>query len=357
MARSSPTKQKSAARKLPNETGNAQENVVLKEKFVALNRWIGHLEEVINQLDVEMDKASLVMTGAVLNGQPLSSDTMNEFLGKLEQCMLECYQGGPATSLFHADLETYVTGLSAEVLKSVATQREVSKSKVNSCESMRGSCDHEATKIAVDEMIAYALDELGDNLRIAQGLRDEYDSLLNLCQTTPASIENPDHVEIGMGLNNYVLSRPGHTDYSIEPDDFGLFTRFVQKVIKQAPGEIVPWADVNRSVSRPGSDPDSATASTRTRDRLKGLREKLELALGATPNSCDWVETVKGQGLRLNTSVPWCISPDLEKSMCSRRSVFDRSTDAQKMAENTPNTGDSRWRAQRRHAEPTTTDN
>jgi len=109
----------------------------------------------------------------------------------------------------------------------------------------------------------------------------------------------------------------------------------VQKIADGCPHEVVLWRHVNDAVG--AKNADSHTASQPVRSKLGEINDQITASFGTPPPADpdadeDWLETVKTVGVRLKTSVTWCITEDLWRLLCGA-SVHDHPTNPHILAD------------------------
>jgi DNA-binding winged helix-turn-helix (wHTH) protein len=139
-------------------------------------------------------------------------------------------------------------------------------------------------------------------------------------------------VTVLTGEDRYALKAELRPVFSIPPNVNMVFGLFVQKILKGVPGELVLWNELNRSMGV--DDPTRKSACSALRTAVNDLR-KLLSEWGSPEDGQPWLITRKRQGLSLNESVKWTLSPELKEGLTERPSVWGLPTDPSTMANNT----------------------
>jgi hypothetical protein len=130
-------------------------------------------------------------------------------------------------------------------------------------------------------------------------------------------------VTISKGQGSIQLTSSGRRQVPIIPRHYRLFSAFALRVLKDAPGEIVPWETLHALMGLKDAVP---TASHRTLRRvLETLNDLLLAGLGQPPDGQDWILSKRKHGAYLNTSCAWRIRKALWKQLGGRPDVWTQS--------------------------------
>lgn len=161
-------------------------------------------------------------------------------------------------------------------------------------------------------------------------------------------------VTISMGDRCYILLSEGIEPLYLTGEQSAAFAKFVHRVAIGAPGELIPWEEINRvaGITQPTSTSRQEQFMAK---QLSDLNRRLT-RWAVPPDAGAWIGTVKGKkgGRSLNASVKWLANTDhpLMNGLTRRsQSVSGPELSPIKAAQLTPERG-TQMPARARHAPP-----
>jgi len=302
------------------------DRAILREKFRIVNeyietnekfqRWVQYQTEMLIDIQSDPDPGPLVR--------------------QVKDLVQKSFVPPAVCDLIDADLQTAREALSPAFLQAQHAHLALLTETWTSLDAAVAKTDSQETVNAIGAAVTATSAYFDVALLPAKLLREQYVADLQRPFTTsatqpltPARQSQPvKRVLSSQGDKNFSLHADDAQPVSVPTDFSKIMVLFLSKVLADAPCEVVCWPVLNEVVGEHGIK----KSSTLLRKELFKLNGHLRDALGSPPAGDQWIETVKGEGARLNPSVDWSIGKKLKKLWSS---VYDHPVNPTILAEAT----------------------